>query len=448
MKNRAHSGLMRLVKSGTRKIVMAATFAGLVIVSTGMGMWTHEAYAAKAKAEMAAQAKAATSNDVMAKLNGIESEMQQQTRNFNSRLETLEYQNAKLAAYEVRQHSESARLELAANRGPIGERWSRPVEQSTPTTTDYWEKKTCFHVGVDAALKGGLELGPKGDAVGNVGADALGDGVDAVLRGRVEGKLGFDIGPTGNVEMEFCHTWNQASSGSGAALAAMDSSELSASGLPIPPETQATITEVFSKFPEFQPASVDRSMNALTNVSLDLSPQNVLQIVEDPSNALDNVRNLADSLPMPVFLRNLTLDASQVVPDFSKLNPANFCANFNRTGGPLSQICNNIPAGLTDLQNIANVGKDVQNVEGALNQFGTTLSNATAGISQLCGSVSNFVTGLNGASITVPQLASFQLPTGISFLPPPPSLIMTNVSIGPQTISNPFHFQSITCPTF
>jgi uncharacterized coiled-coil protein SlyX len=452
MRNRACSIALRLAKAVSRKALVIATVSGLAVVGAGTLVWTHRAYAAKVRAERAAQAQAATLNDVIAKLNHIESEMQQQTRMLNAKLRAVEYQNAKLATYEVRTHADAAKFELAAARMPLGGQLSSSFSQSSPASTDYWEKKTCFHVGLDAAIKANLDMHGKGEAKGNVGAEAVGDGVDASLHAKVEGGLAVDIGPTGNVEIEVCHTWDQSSSSSSSGATAMDFSNISTSAPPIPPDLQAKITHVFSEFSEFQPSSIENGVDALTNMNLDVSPQKVLQIVEDPSNALSDVHDLASSLPMPAFLRNLTTDPSPIHPKFSNLNPKNFCSDFSPTGGPLSKICVFIPTGLTDLQTIAKVGKDVQNVQGALVNFQTTLSKATAGFSSLCGSASNVVTGLNGVSVSIPRLATLSIPDGISWngllAHPPVSLSYYTASIGPQTIPSPFHFQPISCPAF
>lgn len=203
MKSRVHSVLLGLAKAATRKALVILTVATLAVVATGMGVWTHKAYAAKTRAEMAAKQQAATLNDVMAKLDRIESEMQQQTRSLNAKLETLEYQNAKLAAYEVRQHAETPRLELAAARIPIHSAKAGTLA-STLTIPLELDTEVCDKGSLSGGGKLSIEPRLEADAKGDVGAEAFGNGVDAEVEGRIDTKLGFELGGEHSFERNTC----------------------------------------------------------------------------------------------------------------------------------------------------------------------------------------------------------------------------------------------------
>jgi CHASE3 domain sensor protein len=78
---------LRFASSLGRKAVVIFALSSMVIVMAAAGLWAHQVYAAKARIEATAQKEAATLNDVMAKLNSMESEMQQQARTLNAKLE-------------------------------------------------------------------------------------------------------------------------------------------------------------------------------------------------------------------------------------------------------------------------------------------------------------------------------------------------------------------------
>lgn len=433
MKSRAHSLLLGLVKAATRKAFVIITVATLAVVATGMGVWTHEAYAAKAKTEMAVKQQAATLTDVMAKLNGIESEMQQQTRSLNAKLESLEYQNAKLAAYEVRQHAETPRLELAADRIPMGRAMAM---QSTLTIPLELDTEVCDKGSISGGGKLSIEPDLEADAKGDVGAEAFGNGVDAEVEGKLETKVGFELGGEHSFEKNTCLKIAQFNI-FGNSTPTVNVGQF-ISGLTTGADVLANkLAQLEMNLPQLANSVATTGLDDLNNSSLSFSPQQILQNLENPKQALQSVTGLFSAIPVRQGISNLFQDPSSLFPKASDFNVANFCASQG-SGGLLSNACSIVPSAVADLNGIQTTIGQFANVQGDLANFKTSLGN-------ICGGINSSLTAINNTSINIPALKTFSLPTGIGLKPLPIHLIMTNVSIGPVTITSPFQVAPLSC---
>ncbi|HEV2247038.1 MAG TPA: hypothetical protein VGW37_10350 [Terriglobia bacterium] len=459
MKSRAHSLLLRLAKAATRKAFMIITVATLAVVATGMGVWTHKAYAAKARAEMAAKQQAATLNDVMAKLNKIESEMQQQTRSMNVKLEALEYQNAKLAAYEVRQRAESPLFQLAAARTPI-----RPATAGTLASTLTIPLELDTEVCDKGSLTGGgkLSIEPRleADAKGDVGAEAFGNGVDAEVEGRIDTKLGFELGGEHSFEKNTCLKIAQFNI-FGNSTPTVNVGQF-ISGLTTGADVLANkLAQLEMNLPQLANSVATTGLDDLNNSSLSFSPQQILQNLENPKQALQSVTSLFSAIPLPQGIGNLFQDPSSLFPQPSDFSVTNLCASQG-SGGLLSNVCSLIPGNLPNFAAIPPVIQEFTNVQGDLANFKTGLGN-------ICGSVNNVVSGVDGFSLQIPP-ANLPVPSGISFTPPtlafhvvtipiinynvlipngisapPPTLLFHNVPVGGVTLPSPIQLQPLSC---
>lgn len=447
MKSRVHSVLSRLAKTAARKALVIVAVASLVIVTAGMGVWTREAYAAKAKAEAVAVKQAATLNDVMAKLNKIESEMRQETAALKTKIESVEYQNAKLAVYEVRQHADTARLELAAERMPM---YSAMAGQLSPTLTIPMELETevCAHGGLDASAKLALEgeLGVKGE--GEIGAEAFANGAAVSLEGGITGSLPLDVGGSAGLESNTCLKLAKfnifGSSPTVNEQQFLDSITIGGAAL------ADKLTQVFNSLPQLANSAATSTLDTLQNFSAGLSPQQFLANLDDPQAAFQNVSNVISAIPLPPALSNLFQNPSSLFPTASDFSLQNICANAR--GGLISNACSLVNGSVAGITGIQNTIAQFTNVQGDLANFKTSLSG-------LCNGVNGVVSGLSNASITVPQLASFQLPTGLTVtntvdipvpfgsinIPDGFGLATRTVGIGPQTIASPFHLQPVPC---
>ncbi|MFI5072324.1 MAG: hypothetical protein ACHP8A_15675 [Terriglobales bacterium] len=451
MKSRARGIAIRLARTVARKSVVILSLSSLAIVTASMGIWAHSVYAAKAKVERAAQQQAATLNDVMAKLNLIESEMQRQTRTLDAKLEALEYQNAKLATYEVRDHAYTARLELAAARMPIGMALpgAYPQTSSTLTIPLELETKVCHKGSLSLSGKIGVEPDLKAFVRGNVGLDEFGDGVEADARGQLDIKAGVELGGDSGFEKETCLDLAQFN------IFGQNPPTVNVgqfiSGITSGSENVADkLAQIYLSLPQLANSAVTSGMDALANVNLSLSPQKTLQALDNPQTAFQDISTLVASMPMPGNLRTFFTDPSSLFPQPSDLDPANFCANFSGGTGPISNICSKIPSGLADLNGITTTIGNLGNVQGALTNFKT-------GLTQICGDFSTAISTINNTSINIPQLKSFSLPDGLHFHTDtiafvnflvPDGLSTHTVSIGPQTINSPFQLQPLSCSSF
>ncbi|HEV2315057.1 MAG TPA: hypothetical protein VGR94_07110 [Candidatus Acidoferrales bacterium] len=443
MKSRAHSLLLGLAKVATRKAFVIITVATLTVVATGMGVWTHEAYAAKAKTEMAVKQQAATLTDVMAKLNGIESEMQQQTRSLNAKLESLEYQNAKLAAYEVRQHAETPRLELAADRIPMGRAMAM---QSTLTIPLELDTEVCDKGSLSGGGKLSIEPRLEADAKGDVGAEAFGNGVDAEVEGRIDTKVGFELGGEHSFEKSTCLKVAQFNIFGNSAPTVNVGQFIS--GLTTGADVLANkLAQLEMNLPQLANSVATTGLDDLNNSSLSFSPQQILQNLENPKQALQSVTNLFGSIPLPQGIGNLFQDPSSLFPQPSDFNVTNFCASQG-SGGLLSNACSIVPGAVADLNGIQTTIGQFANVQGDLANFKTSLGN-------LCGGINNGISTIDNTNINIPTLASFNL---VSVTPVFTHInlinlnVMTGLSfststktIGPQTISSPFKVAPLSC---
>lgn len=433
MKSRAHSVLLKLIKTATRNALVIVAVASLVVVTAGMGVWTHKAYAAKAKAEMMAVKQAATLNDVMTKLDKIESEMQQETVALKTKIESVEYQNAKLAAYEVRQHADTARVELAAERMPM---YSAMAGQLSPTLTIPMELETevCAHGGLDASAKLALEgeLGVKGE--GEIGAEAFANGAAVSIEGGITGSLPLDVGGSAGLESNTCLKLAKfnifGSSPTVSEQQFLDSITTGGAAL------ADKLTQVFNSLPQLANSAATSTLDTLQNFSAGLSPQQFLANLENPQAAFQNVSNVVSAIPLPPALSNLFQNPSSLFPTASDFSLQNICANTG-SGGLISNACSLVNGSVAGITGIQNTIAQFTNVQGDLANFKTSLSG-------LCNGVNGVVSGLSNASITIPQLASFTFVDGIDSVIPLQFGTRT-ISIGPQTISSPFRFQPVPC---
>lgn len=447
MKSRARSMALRLASSLGREAVVIFALSSVVIVMAAAGLWVHQAYAAKARIEATTQKEAATLNDVMAKLNHMESEMQQQTRTLNAKLEALEYQNAKLATYEVRDRAAGAHLEMAAARMPIGTALPAPYPQ---TLTIPLELKTevCHKGSLTGSAKLGIEPSLKAFARLNVGLDEFGDGVEADARGDIDVKAGLEMGGETGFEKNTCLEVAQFN------IFGDNPPDLNVgqflNGLTTGSEALAKkLAQIFMNLPQIQNGAITTGLDNLNNLTLSVTPQQILQTLDSPSGTFQNVSNLVSSIPLPGNLGGFFQDPSSLFPKPSDLDPLNFCANFTGSG-LISNICSKIPSGLANLQGIGSTVGDLAKLD---------LTDIKSGISTVCNAANTAISDINGTGIQIPTLASFQLPDGLHSHTDTINLGFTSfgvqvvdglsshtVSVGPQTITPPFRLTPLTCP--
>jgi hypothetical protein len=452
MKSRAHSIALHLAKVATRKAFVILVLSSLAVVTAGTGVWANKVYADKVKAEKVAHEQAINLDDVMAKLNRMESEMQVQTRALNEKMESIEYQNAKLAAYTLRERDHVAKLELAA------ERLASPAFPPAPALGFSGglsvESKLCMNKEASIGFKGTpAEVGAEAMAQGNVGLDEFGDGVEATARGRFRLHGELELNGDGAFSIEHClvlptvdisESSASLSSQSGFSELAPESvssvrqeiRELQAGS----PQLAQKLLSVASNINQFGATGAANTIDQIQNASVTFSPANLLKVVDDPTTAFQDVQGFLDQIPLPGNLGDLFKGPASLFPQASDLNPANFCANFNSGGtGPISTFCSQVPSVLADLKGIGQTIGDLSNVQ-------VDLANFKTGVTNLCGSVEGAVSNLNSTSIQVPTLASFTFIDGVSFVPP--GVTKKTVTIGPATISNPIQLPTISCPSF
>jgi hypothetical protein len=441
MKTRVRSFALRLADAGTRKALLILAVTSLIIATTGMGLWTHRAYAAKADAEMIATQQAVTLNDVMAKLNRMESEMLEQARTLNTKLKSVELQNTKLAAYVVREHSDTARFELAAEHLGTGQavRGLYPQISSTVTTPLELETEVCHKTSFSGSAKVSVE--PSLDVFGraNVGLDEFGDGVEADAKGQIEAKLGFDLGGDTGFEKNTCLKIAKFNV-FGEHPPTVDVGAF-INGFTTNAQTLAEkLVQTHSSFPQLSNSAITTGLDTLKNINLSLSPQLALQMLDGPKTAFQtasqDVSNVVNSIPLPGNVLNFFQDPSSLLP--SNFDPSTFCSSFTGSGGPISSICGKIPTALADLQGVGNTISNLTNVQ-------TDLANFKSSLSGFCSSVNNGISQINNASIIVPQLASFSYADGLTFQGLKPVLLFKTISIGPQTITNPIKVTPVGC---
>ncbi|HEV2398076.1 MAG TPA: hypothetical protein VGS27_14105 [Candidatus Sulfotelmatobacter sp.] len=449
---------LRLAKILARRTVVILTTATLAIAAAAMGVWTHKASAAQMKAEVAAAKQAATLNDVMAKLNQMESQMRQQARVLNAKLEALEYQNERMASYEVRDHAATARLELAAERTPMYTGGATPnsPQFSSPSLTSPIELSSSLCYKGETGLFGSESnaVAAQASGKGNVGLDEFGDGVDATAKARGTLQLKEEERGKSSMELDVCLQMPQFNI-FGTNPPTVNVSQF-LSDITTGSETVADkLAQMYMNIPALQNGTIATGLDDLSNLNLQPSFQQVLQGIENPTAVFQNTSGLISTIPLPGNLSALLSDPSSLLPQASDLDPANFCSNFSSGGtGLISNICSKVPSSLASLSGVSQAIGDLSNVQGALTTFKTSVQ---TGVSSMCNSVNGALGALNQTSITVPQLATFSLPTDVGFTSYitgtkiPDGVGFTNsrtVSAGPQTISSPFNLPAVTCPAF
>jgi hypothetical protein len=191
MKNAIRQVSTLLADTLKNKRLRGLFLAALVVAM--MGAWAHRLYAARSHAEEKLRAQTATLNDVMVKLDTLQAQIDRQSEVMTAKLNSLEYQNARLASLGMGARGARFTTISAAGQNPQA-RGASPFLSRLPEL----DADICGAMGV----KGGFTYKPKmkliGKFKGNVGLEAAGNGVegDLLVQGdkSLEGEVGGDLG--------------------------------------------------------------------------------------------------------------------------------------------------------------------------------------------------------------------------------------------------------------
>ena len=452
MKRRARWIEMWVAKALTRNALRTFTLVSLIIVIGGVGIWTHNIYAARVRAEKAARRQAATLNQVMDKLNAMQSEMQQQSQTMQVKLEALKQANAKLAAYALRTaaqaNARAARVEKAVAYSPypmpaagIG----RGIVNSSPVDL---EAKVCGNLDLKGELKWGPEVEAKGHAEGGAGADVAGNGGKASVKVNAKASLEGSVSGGGGVSFDVCYAFTPTIN----FPTGIDTTALSNAVQASAQNVAAKIGTYLQNHPTITASALPDSIDALNNIKANVTRQTVLAAIQDPRQTLNNFSAMFQAVPLPGNLNTFASDPASFLPQASDLTPDALCSSpAALTSEILSTICSKVPPPLKSLDGVSTF----LNTFSTLNLSGlqTRVSNVEAGLTRTCTGFNADVTYLNGTDVAIPgrTLASLRYVSGVSFAPPGVSYSTFDVNM--PTISftpfaAPHNLPTIDCPSF
>lgn len=407
----AHRIGSKLHKTITRHAIAALGCAGFLAVLAGLGIWTHTVYAAKVRAEKAARKQEATLNQVMAKLNRMESEMQQQSQTMEAKLNALKYANAKLAAYALRTaaraDARSARVEQAVALAPSPMGGGSGIVKTKQTNL---EASICGRLdfAADAKLDGSLKLDAEGEA--GVGADVAGDGAKARLQVKPEGDFGVGASFGDGLGLDVCYKIDNLPIPVGIDTSTLDST------------VQTDSQQVFSKVsafianhPQLTGNALPNALDALNNFKPNFSRQSLINSVEDPSQTLASLAPLAQSLPLPGNLSNMLSSPTDFLPRPSNLTPEDLCGSAAAQGtGILSVLCPKVPAALESLDNVTTFLNGFSSVN--LSSLQTKVTNVATDLTNVCHNLNGGFGTLKNAGLTIQNgsLGGIRVVTGVS----------------------------------
>ncbi len=194
----------RLADWVSGKRVLTRALACLVVATAGMGICAGNAYAAKTRTAAAAKAQAVTLAQVMAQLNRIESALRRESREssiLETQLASIKRQNTALAAYVMRARSGAPGAELASDWLPAYDQpGPMPPQFSTSSTTTAPNAVMQTQVCVDGDLQGRgavtSDAKANGEAKGNLGVEAYGNGGEGALLAKLGLKLEVKVAET------------------------------------------------------------------------------------------------------------------------------------------------------------------------------------------------------------------------------------------------------------
>jgi hypothetical protein len=452
MKNRARSIAMQLARAVTQNALRMFTLATLIMAIGGLGVWTHNIYAAKVRAERVAQRQEITLNQVMDKLNAMQSEMQQRSQTMEVKLEALKQANAKLAVYVLRtaaqQNARAARVEQAVAFSPYpfqGPGVGRGIINSSPVDL---EAKVCGNLDLKGDVKWGPEVEAKGHAEGGVGVDVAGDGGKASVKVNAKSSLEGSVSGGGGVSFDVCYAFSPSIN----FPTGIDTTALSNAVQASAQNVAAKIGTFLQNHPKLTDTALPDTLDALNNFNANVTGQTVLAAIQDPKQTLNNFSAMMQAVPLPGNLNALISDPTAFLPQASDLTPEALCSSpAALTSEMLSTICAKVPPPLKSLDGVGTF----LNTFSTLNLSGlqTRVSNVEAGLTRTCNLFNTDVTSLNGAEVAIPgrTLASLSYVSGVSFTPPGVSYSTFNVNL-PMISFTPFaaphNLPTIECPSF
>jgi hypothetical protein len=443
-------------KAMTPRALLALVVSSLLIVLAGVGMWTHNVYAAKIRAEKVARQQAVTLNQVMAKLTSMESEMHRQSDTMNAKLETLRYANAKLASYLLRTNAREARIEHAVAYMPVasGGGGGNGLLNKSPVQL---QAQLCGQAAVNGELKYKPEIGVKGYGRGNVGLDEFGDGVEADVRVQEDKKFEAGIGGQAQLSFQVCYQFNPTVN----FPTGVDTTALSNTVDTATQQVASKISTFISNHPQLTGSNLSNVIDNLDNFKANLNPQDVLNSVQDPKQTLSEVSGLLQNLPLPPDIQTFIADPSSVLPSASDLTPDALCGTPAAASGFLYFACSHVPPVVGTLDNVNSVVNKLTTFTTNLTDLQTGLTNVEAGLTTTCGFLNDKVTALDNTSVSIAgrTLTSFVLPTGVSptYTTVLGVSVMDGVSLNTKiqsidlptlTAPNPFNLSTVQCPSF
>ena len=452
MKSKARGIRMRLARELSRNALRMCTLASLIIVIGGVGIWTHNIYAAKARAEKAARRQAATLNQVMDKLNAMQSEMQQQSQTMEVKLDALRQANAKLAAYALRRAAQAkaraTRVEQAVAYSPYARPAAgigRGIINTSPVDL---EAKVCGKLDLKGELKWGPEVEAKGHAEGGAGADVAGNGGKASVKVNAKASLEGSVSGAGGVSFDVCYAFSPTIN----FPTGVDTTALSNAVQTSAQKVAAKIGIYLQNHPTITASALPDSIDALDNIKANVTRQTVLAAIEDPTQTLNSFSALLQAVPLPGNLNTFASNPASFLPQASDLTPEALCSSpAALTSEMLLTICSKVPPPLKSLNGVGTF----LNTFSTLNLSGlqTRVSNVEAALTTTCSGFNADVTYINGTEVAIPgrTLASLHYVSGVSFTPPGVSYSTFDVNM-PTILFTPFaaphNLPTIGCPSF
>lgn len=442
MKSKARSIGMRLVKAWTRNTLGKVTLATLVIVIGVVGIWSHTIYAAKVRAEKAARQQAATLNQVMNKLNAMQSEMRRQSQTMEVRLEDLKQANAKLAAYVLRTAAQSnareARVEQAVAFSPHPFQGNGIGQGLINTSPVDLEAKVCGNLEAKGDVNYGLGTEGQGFIEGSVGAEEGGNGVTAKAEFGGHETLEGSVSGGGDVSFEVCYAFSPTIN----FPTGIDTAALSSAVQASEQQVAAQIGTFLQNHPTLTNTALPDTIDAIDKFKANDTPDSALAAIQDQKQTLNNFAGMFQAVPLPGKTDTIVSDPSSFLPPASDLTPDALCSSpAALTSEFVSNLCNReVPPPLKSLNGVSTFLNTFTTLN--LSDLQNKVKSVQDALVGVCSAFNGDVTLINSQPVTIPgrNLASFSF-AGSTF-----NVNLPTISVNPFAAPN--NLATFTCPSY
>lgn len=438
------SGMIR------RQPFVTLSLTSVVAIAAGVGVWAYTVHVAQIRTEKMVRTEAATLNSLVAKLNAVDSRMQRQSQTLLAKVESLRQANAMVAAYALRVGTSGTGI------GRRGRLTSAALGNNPFGFQHQWTAQVCGNLGLGAQLQEQLQVNVKGDATGEVAAEALHNGVWGALKGNGIVQVGASDAPSISIGAQVCYNV-QLPQGNGlvfqdsrtiqqksiqpvslvsavnnagrlgnfpgrgaqpqadppnlAARVGQPGSGFGATLINTAQQVKVQLSAFLRKHPRVITA-LPQTIHALGNLQMNVSRQSVIAAVQDPKELFSSVRGLMQALPIPGNLSQVVQDPTVFLPKLGDLKPSNLCYNAVASGntGIIANVCAQVPPNLSSLPRVDNFIGQAANFASNLNDLSAKVQNVQTYVADTCSSLNTFA---NPVDVGPANIGTYSIPNGV-----------------------------------